>query len=126
MGLMPPRLELACNPAEPEVPAAGCCAFVNVRVHKPFAIVNLPAVPGLNTLPLVVRYGANDKTANILLEVAVTVKVFLPVLYAADLIATVSTFGVTVMVVLDELLPAIFVAVRVKVTTVFAPTAGAV
>ena len=80
----------------------------------------------MKILPPVVRYGASDKFAKAPLELAVMVKVFLPVLYDARVIATVSTFGVTVTVVFAVLLPDEFVTVSARFTTVFTPTAGAV
>ena len=68
------------------------------------------------------------KTAPVLLDVAVMVKVFFEILYTDEVIATVSvnTTGFTVMVVLAVLDPNALVAFSVRVIFVLVATAGAV
>jgi hypothetical protein len=127
-GLIPPRLDLTCNPAAPEVPAAGCGAPFKVRLQPLPLLVKVPADPGSNVALVIVRYCRRFKTTLMLFDVAAIVKVFFERLYDADLIATVSVnaTGFTVMVVLAALVPTEFVAVSVRIIVVLAVTAGAV
>ena len=126
---MPPRLDFTCNPALPAVPRAGCSTLFKVRLHPLLVLVKVPADPGSNRLvPVEGRYGRRFKTAPMLLDVAVIVRVFFEVAYVDDRIATVSVnaTGFTVMVVLARPDPAEFVAVSESVMVVLAVTAGAV
>lgn len=74
-------------------------------------------------MPAVVRYGMSFKTALVLLDLAVMVKVFFEVLYTDEVIVTVS---ITVMVVLAVLEPPALVALSEMLIIVLAATAGAV
>jgi hypothetical protein len=128
-GLIPPRLDLTCSPADPATPAAGCGTPVKVRLHTPLDNLKvLPRSEGSYVTAVVVRYGISFKTAPALLDLAVIVKVFFEILYTDEVIVTVSviTSGFTVMVALAVLDPTALVAVSERVITVFVVTAGAV
>ncbi len=74
------------------------------------------------------RYGMSFKVALALLDLAGIVKVFFEILYTDEVIVTVSvtTTGLTVMVVLAVLGPAAFVAVTERLIIVLVVTTGAV
>ena len=124
IGLTPPRLDLTCNPAVRRVPPAGCGAPVKVRLHTPLDNLKvLPRSEGSYMEAPVVRYGISFKTALVLLDLAVIVKIFFVVLYTDELIVTMSVSVRTPLAVLD---PAEFVARSERLIIVPAANAGAV
>ena len=124
IGLTPPRLDLTSNPAPRRFPAAGCGTPLKVRLHTPLDNLKvLPRSEGSYRLGPVVRYGISFKTALVLLDLALIVKVFFETLYADELIVTMSVSVRTLLAVLD---PAEFVARSERLIIVPAANAGAV